>query len=430
LATPAKTVVTVVAAEARAELGKAGAEPKADIPRATGKRGKGEKMTKVQPAADIWAIVQEYRALIADQEGLLDESHKTLKVRLGDALVPTRKQLKIKELVTAWAKGGKEGGAITKMDFRKHVRKLVAEPNVQLIDNLFIEMDADGGGSLDTDELTAAMRKLSDEARAKSVSDANVRKHIEWLATREAHAVEVAEQTAEAEAIDRRAQDLAHGSLLSQLDARVGALLVQRNLKVHDLVSTWEHTNGLVDKKQFRKNMTTKMGLEFKSGEKAELFERLDAMFDRFDEDQGGTLDLDELKLALDRLRQASADADAEIVRLKKSRVEVWKQVKVAQHELSCVRKTDEAEASAKEAEKAREAAAAKEDEEARKAEKLAAATEARRKAEEDKAAFAAKVKQRRNSLTSAMPSMSIVAVAPHTAPPELPTQHSNPPAR
>ena len=137
---------------------------------------------------------------------------------------------------------------------------------------------------------------------------------------------------------------------------------------------------------------------------------------------QDGSLDLDELKLALDRLRQASADADAEIVRLKKTRVEVWKQVKVAQHELSCVRKTDEAEASAKEEVKAREAAAAKEDEEARKAEKLAAATEARRKAEEDKAAFAAKVKQRRNSLTSAMPSMNMVAVAPHTAPPTTST--------
>lgn len=143
-------------------------------------------------------------------------------------------------------------------------------------------MDADGGGSLDTDELTAAMRKLSDEARAKSVSDATVRKHIEWLATREAHAVEVAELTAEAEAIDRRVQDLGHGSL----DARVGALLVQRNLKVHDLVSTWEQTNGTVNNKQFRKNMTTKMGLEVTSGEKAELFERLDDMFDRFDQDQ------------------------------------------------------------------------------------------------------------------------------------------------
>ena len=51
-------------------------------------------------------------------------------VRLGEAFLA--KQSKIKELVASWAKGGK--GEITKMDFRKHVRKVVTRGSSTPID--------------------------------------------------------------------------------------------------------------------------------------------------------------------------------------------------------------------------------------------------------------------------------------------------------
>lgn len=53
-----------------------------------------------------------------------------VQVRLGEAFLA--KQSKIKELVASWAKGGK--GEITKMDFRKHVRKVVTRGSSTPID--------------------------------------------------------------------------------------------------------------------------------------------------------------------------------------------------------------------------------------------------------------------------------------------------------
>ena len=58
--------------------------------------------------------------------------------------------------------------------------QVVEEPNVKLIDELFNEVDDDGGGSLDVAELTAAMRKLQETARANEGELASVAERIAW----------------------------------------------------------------------------------------------------------------------------------------------------------------------------------------------------------------------------------------------------------
>lgn len=110
----------------------------------------------------------------------------------------------------------------------------------------------------------------------------------------------------------------------------------------------------------------------------------------------GGTLDLEELKVALMKLREKSIADDKEQARVEKAAAIVWKEAKLAQSEVRKQRKSDEderkalMEAMAKEAERrtaeAVEAHAARE----------AAAEAARKKKESEKAEFERKIAQRR----------------------------------
>ena len=77
------------------------------------------------------------------------------------------------------------------MDFRKHVRKLVDEPDIKKVDALFALLDGDGGGSLDADELSGALRTIHDEAKAQLADDAVLHTRVAFLRSREAAALEV-----------------------------------------------------------------------------------------------------------------------------------------------------------------------------------------------------------------------------------------------
>jgi Ca2+-binding EF-hand superfamily protein len=198
----------------------------------------------------------------------------------------------VKELVVSWAKDGHQ--PISKMDFRKHVRRVIKEDDTKKIDELFGELDDDGSGSLDVKELTATFNSLQDEAKLAKARAEAIRQRCAFLQSRAGAATLAADTMAAAE---EALVELNRIKGSKTLGNTVGEALITKNFKVGEIVGQWDSTKGEVSKPQFRKNLAKSLDVKAPA-------EQVDRLFDRFDKDSGGTLDLDELKAAMEILNE------------------------------------------------------------------------------------------------------------------------------
>ena len=108
--------------------------------------------------------IEEIRAAAAAAEAvdMADSEAPELNMaeRLGSALL--YRNLKIGEVVTRWDKDG--DGTITMTEFRSNVVALGVEAHPLDIDKLFLQLDTDGGGSLDLDEVKKSFEKCKQMA--------------------------------------------------------------------------------------------------------------------------------------------------------------------------------------------------------------------------------------------------------------------------
>ena len=112
----------------------------------------------------------------------------------------------------------------------------------------------------------------------------------------------------------------AKGKSFDTLEAKLGRLLVQKGVKVEELIVEWDRNNdGQINKLEFRVNVR-KLGLS----EAMATTQQIDSIFDGFDADRGGQLELSEIKAGLKRLqnqvsavreRAASVGERAEVLR-------------------------------------------------------------------------------------------------------------------
>ena len=121
--------------------------------------------------------------------------------------------------MASWIRTGGER-AISQMKFRIHVRTLLDDIDGWVSDELFAELDTNGGGSLDGDELTAAMKTLTNFAKATEEGNVLTNAHVEALCRRLAEVERLARKTAEVESIDAR---MVAASVDRALATRIGA---------------------------------------------------------------------------------------------------------------------------------------------------------------------------------------------------------------
>ena len=198
-------------------------------------------------------IAKQYRSQ-AEAEG--GKKFDTLTSKLGTLL--NDKGVKVGALVTEWDRN--KDGDISKTEFRINVRKLgMTDVDVHDIDNLYDELDESGDGSLDLGELKVALKKLQDDAGLAAKQGGLVQAHAAGLMK----VAEVFESAvADADTLETAEKELEHMKNNRSSASRLGALLTSRNVKIGDVVRTWDKDgDGSVDQKEFRAHLT-KLGFK------------------------------------------------------------------------------------------------------------------------------------------------------------------------
>ena len=156
------------------------------------------------------------------------------------------------------------------------------------VDAVFDTFDKDRGGTLDANELKAALHQLKKESEAYAKVTVEVHARVARLRERAAQVREAAGATLLAEqAAAQRAELLAHKSI----DSRLGGIIKLKGMKVDEMIRMWDaDRSGKVDRKEFH-GQIAELGVDGSE-------EDIDALFDAFDEDDSGYLDLTEMKHA------------------------------------------------------------------------------------------------------------------------------------
>jgi len=204
------------------------------------------------------------------------------------------KGVSVEALATEWDRN--KDGDISKSEFRINVKKLGLPIDIGQIDGLFDSFDDDNSGSLEMPELKKALKGLKDEVRrAMELADRGKGAASGVCAVVDAYEAAY-RMTVEFEAEETA---LAAMRLDQSVKSRLGALLKTRNIKMGDVVKSWDtNGDGSVDVMEWRQNIRS---LGFKATD-----DELDAVFNELDDDGSGELDLDECKTALKTLQAAS----------------------------------------------------------------------------------------------------------------------------
>jgi Ca2+-binding EF-hand superfamily protein len=111
------------------------------------------------------------------------------------------------------------------------------------------------------------------------------------------------------------------GKSFGTLKSRIGQLLNQKSgTSVEELMGAWDRNrDGTISKQEFRLNVR-KLGVS----EKEALSKDIDTLYDEFDDDKSGAVDLSEMKTALKRLQAALATEKSQVTKTQKQ-VELYR---------------------------------------------------------------------------------------------------------
>jgi Ca2+-binding EF-hand superfamily protein len=242
---------------------------------------------------ELLKMASDYRSKAGVQGG---EGASTMSSKLGNILM--NKSIKVGDLIKEWDRNN--DGDVSKNEFRVNVRKLGLEVvDGKDLDKLYDELDRSGGGSIDVADLKVALVQLQNDARAV-VERGQLAEKVASFAITVAEALEGAAR----EAAVYEAANLEVTSMKDNRSAesRLGALLTTRNVKIGDAMRNWDSDgDGSISMGEFAAEIT-------KLGFKSEQPDELDSVFRKLDDDGSGSLDLDELKVALKSLQDEAVN--------------------------------------------------------------------------------------------------------------------------
>ena len=191
------------------------------------------------PAAELQKLASDLKREADALQKRSDARAPSLGVQLG--LVLLSRSDYVKRVIKEWDTKGK--GEFLKGEFRLNLRSVGLNAGSVEADELFDSWDADGGGTLDTQELTSALHVAMQKARVwKNTTDPN-RIRADALRRRSALAAEAATSTQEAEQLTDELAELER-ELETKADIRLGELLSKRRIKPGTVVSTWVTSRG------------------------------------------------------------------------------------------------------------------------------------------------------------------------------------------
>jgi len=231
----------------------------------------------------------------------------SLTVLIGQILL-TKEQPKDAHLVKicqSWDK--KCTGEFIKADLRVNLRSLGLNVTGQQADEIFDSWDADRGGTLDSKELKKALQACQAEAQAFLKAPDLCGAQAEAHRKRADLCRVAAEATAQAIEMEKAHRRHVNGLLLNP-SIQLGQLLYNRQIKPSLMVTMWSKTRGPHVGEVSKNDFVRFVG----SLDPPDMITQQDVMnvFDTFDADKGGYLDVAEAKSMIKGLLEKSYAED------------------------------------------------------------------------------------------------------------------------
>ena len=190
-------------------------------------------------------------------------------------------------------------GDISKQEFRLHTKKLGLEASTADIDALYDSLDLDGSGSLDTDEMKEALKRMKDNVKHVKASVELVIEAAKDLAATAPLLRAAAEDMHLVEAARLRLETMRQESKDDSTISKVVAIIKAKNLKIGDIVVGWDKTGHGVRQADFCRGFL-ELGSDVPEAELRNLFLKLDV-------DGSGILEADEVTHLLAIASKASS---------------------------------------------------------------------------------------------------------------------------
>lgn len=200
-------------------------------------------------------------------------------------------------------------GLVHASTFRQYIQKLEIDADRQAIDAFWEELDDRGVGALDVREVKAALKALQERA----ASAEQQRELVQALAERYRQRAGLAEScAASAEMAEEAESKLAAMRETPSVQGKLGALLLKRCAKVSDLVAKWDADgDGHLARAEFVAHVRV-YGLKEESA-------ALDALFNAFDRESTGLVDVNLLTKALRDLQERAGSLNSDALAQAKS---------------------------------------------------------------------------------------------------------------
>lgn len=285
----------------------------------------GEPLTpSEQLAAQAVAMDAEVEALHAEAEAVLSNSFE----RVAGAAMLAKLGVggKVDDIMKDWDQN--KDGALSNGEWRKSMRNsLSLKATNEELDRIFNGCDGDKSGSVEMGELKQLLKSMRAEAERASAESQRLKSRATSLKVKAGKTREVVAVTRTYEESSTQLRIMREGVPLA---SRLGEMLVRRQVKIGDLVASWDKDgSGELDAEEMRLNVI-KMGVTVNPEHLPELHE----MFAKLDLDGSGQLSLKEMQKMLKTLADSASGNTDNTKKFAKEVAVSKRSAKLAQDEL------------------------------------------------------------------------------------------------